>query len=231
MFKADGRLERFIAIQADVTATKLDALEYTMKLNIISQTMAIAEWAPGQAEPTVNAFLGGRMGPGERPPALDAVLTREEQAAAARGDSIAKPLSWKLGGERSIELDAVFSAIRDLDGRVAKMLMFGADATARRQTVRQTQAAMQDVLESSKGIAASVSVIDDIASQTNLLALNATIEAARAGEAGRGFAVVAAEVKALASRSGASAKTITGIVRDNEATISTLNERLRRLAG
>jgi ABC-type amino acid transport substrate-binding protein len=52
--------------------------------------------------------------------------------------------------------------------------------------------------------------IDGIGSKLNLLALNATIEAARSGEAGRGFAVVAREVKELAQRTMANAKTAAG---------------------
>jgi methyl-accepting chemotaxis protein len=51
-------------------------------------------------------------------------------------------------------------------------------------------------------------LIRDIAGQVNLLALNATIEAARAGEAGKGFAVVAAEVKTLATQTGAAIDSI-----------------------
>ena len=59
---------------------------------------------------------------------------------------------------------------------------------------------MNELSESSVGIAAVVETSRTIAQQTNLLALNATIEAARAGEAGRGFAVVASEVKDLATK-------------------------------
>ncbi|MGR9114760.1 MAG: methyl-accepting chemotaxis protein [Gammaproteobacteria bacterium] len=53
------------------------------------------------------------------------------------------------------------------------------------------------LIDDSKKVTESLSMITGIADQTNLLALNASIEAARAGEHGRGFAVVAEEVKNL----------------------------------
>lgn len=64
-------------------------------------------------------------------------------------------------------------------------------------TVHSVSEVITDLINDSKKITESLSMITGIADQTNLLALNASIEAARAGEHGRGFAVVADEVKNL----------------------------------
>jgi methyl-accepting chemotaxis protein len=93
-------------------------------------------------------------------------------------------------------------------------------------------AAVVDTMEAINGcsqrIVDIIGVIDGISFQTNLLALNAAVEAARAGEQGRGFAVVAGEVRALAQRSSAAAKEISGLIGGSVAQVHEGLVRVRR---
>ena len=87
---------------------------------------------------------------------------------------------------------------------------------------------MREVAAASLSMNKIVEAIDAIAFQTNILALNASVEAARAGDKGRGFAVVATEVRALASRSAASAGEIRSMLDDTRSKIHQCSEQAER---
>ena len=94
------------------------------------------------------------------------------------------------------------------------------------EVMREVDEAMIRIRDSSSRMGEIIGTIESIAFQTNILALNAAVEAARAGEQGRGFAVVAGEVRALAQRSGAAAKEISGLINQ---TVDGINEGNRRM--
>lgn len=92
-------------------------------------------------------------------------------------------------------------------------------ALAQKELIRKLDEAFLSVRESSGGIRAFVTTVEDIASRTALLSMNASIEAARAGSAGKGFAVVAQEIRALSSEAQRQSGVIKQMIDRNDATV------------
>ncbi|MFB9971377.1 PAS domain S-box protein [Pseudoroseomonas cervicalis] len=217
----DGRPSAYISIQANVTETKRRALSFDQKLSAICTTTAVAEWTVQGAPVSTSGQLPGQV-------RLDALLDAAAQARVLRGESLRRELPWP-GSQPALWLDAMFSPLRDFTGAITGIILCGVDVTARRVTVQNTEAAMQEAAASSRRIGQISGTINGIASQTNLLALNATIEAARAGDAGKGFAVVAQEVRQLANSSGEAAREIRQLVEETSNRIEVLGESIRAL--
>lgn len=91
-----------------------------------------------------------------------------------------------------------------------------------RVTTMQSSDRILQLGERSQEIGRVLSIIDEIAEQTKILALNAAIEAARAGESGKGFAVVAGEIRKLADSVTESTQEIGRVVREIQASTSSL---------
>ncbi|GEO43751.1 hypothetical protein SAE02_78990 [Skermanella aerolata] len=220
VFNSAGRLERFVSIQANITATKTEALEFNMRMSAIRRTNAVVEWDASGTPVVANDITLRLLSVGSVQALpdtlrLENLLSEAEVEALRTGGTVARDLPVHTAGQ-SVWLSANFQPILDVRGALSRIVMYATDITARRQAVERSATIMRTVLDRVAGTARE---IGGIASQTNLLALNATIEAARAGDAGRGFAVVAGEVKALAGRSAVSSEEITMLVTDTRREI------------
>jgi methyl-accepting chemotaxis protein len=213
----DGRIERYISIQANVTATKESALAYTAKLGAIGASNAIAEWTVAGEALDCNAIMGDGENQFTMP--LSAMLDNESLARVIRDGSLRRELAVPRRDKAPLWLDALFSVLRDLEGRPQRILMIGADITARRNAVRASSAGMTEMLQH---IARIMETVSGFARQTNLLSLNAAIEAARARESGVGFALVAQEIRKLAMGAGAAIGEIDQLLVDGRAKATAL---------
>jgi c-di-GMP-specific phosphodiesterase len=228
----DGQLENFIAVQADVSSVKQMAVDFTRKLEAIGSALVLLELDTEgrviEANELLRRTLEGRVALDAFARAIVHGLTSEERETLDAEAFVAKVVEYREEGTL-LAFDARVCALRDFQGTIRRYVFFGVDISLRKDAVDRTQAAMQDLLGTSRTISTIVGTINTISDQTDLLALNAAIEAARAGESGRGFAVVADEIRKLAGSSRSSSGEIGGLVRTTVGKIQELADLTRRI--
>ena len=208
-----GQIVRFISIQANITETKRQAIEFDSMLSSIQSSMAIVEWTIKGKWIRSNALLAGRSGL-----PLMSIVTPTDLTSIIGGQLVRHELRWP-DGDGDLWLDCRFSLIRDIEGNPDKILMCAIDVTTRRTVTADAALAMRNMLDN---VASIVGELDRIAAMTKLLSLNAMIEASRAAEAGRGFAVVASEVRTLAGQAAHAAAEITQLVESSKVQMARL---------
>ena len=225
-----GKVIRYISIQANVTETKLKALDYNTRLSAIGEVNAFIDWDEAGRFCHSNAMLSAAGGATSGQVDIADILEPGCLARVRDGQVVRREVEWPgADGGPPVWFDAVFASVCNIDGNVDRYLMVGADITPRRQVVDEALGALDGVMSSSEKIDRIVGSLDQIASQTNLLSLNAAVEAARAGEAGAGFSVVAQEVRALATRSTDESKEITELIGESRGRIAALAASLMKL--
>lgn len=216
-----GHVARYVSVQANVTTTKKEALEFNARMNAIMQSNIAMEWNPDGQMVSANKLARELMAEGgEFHLGLQDVLQEGDLANLRNGMNLTHTVEVMAQGDRVVYLAANFQPLTNMDGDLERVVMYGQDVTGRNMAISQSRDLMRSVLDRISEIARE---IDGIASQTNLLSLNATIEAARAGEMGKGFAVVADEVRNLARRSMGSAGQIGEMITDTRGKIDKLS--------
>lgn len=233
----DGGIENYVALLINIDQVKSTAVEADVTLTALAETNGVADWSADGKLGSVNSFLKSRSatnnGNVERGAyALSNLLEGSELQTLKSDHRLTKLLAWPGAEEgEAVFLDATFNAVLDSHNEIRKIIMCGADATARKTALSEVERAVDKLRDSGEKIGDFGTQINAIALQTDMLSVNASIEAAHAGRRGKGFGVVANSVKSLAERSLDSAEKIGDIVEANRKTITDVTDTLRRLNG
>jgi methyl-accepting chemotaxis protein len=178
VFGKDGKIERFISIQSNVTSTKEKALDFSMQLDAISRSQAVISFNMDGTIITANENFLKTMGYSlEEIQGKHHSMFAEPQFAKSqeyldfwlklnRGE-FQQAEYRRLGkGGKEVWITASYNPIMDLNGKSFKVVKFATDITSQMQAriradelVTETNANVNNVAAAAEEMTASVSEI------------------------------------------------------------------------
>ncbi len=178
VFNEDGELVRFISIQANVTETKVRALEFNYKLEAISRASAIAEFTlDGNFEYANENYLkifgltsfDELRGQKLETMMHDSFVTSSEYSALKNkldsGEFVSGEFQHKTQSGETRWINGSFNPIFSTSGEVKKFVMFGEDVSAKKDGIQR----LADSLKSLEGGDLTSRVDGEFGEELNML--------------------------------------------------------------
>ncbi|MEO0914136.1 MAG: PAS domain S-box protein, partial [Pseudomonadota bacterium] len=108
VFGRDGKIERFVSVQANITDTKQRALQFNDRLAAIGEASALAEWTVEGRPNSMNDFFTRHKA---RELQLSAILSEADRKAILAGRQVRREIKWPVDSDAELWLDAIFSCI------------------------------------------------------------------------------------------------------------------------
>lgn len=155
VFGEDGKLERFISIQANVTETKQTSMEYSYKLDAIDRSNTVLEVDLDGAILAVNDNLLEALGYSESSQLIGQkiqqfIASDAEQKSihdtvwskCRQGDFYAGDFCLK-GKHGDVWISGSYNPILNYDGRVKRIVQYGINTTARKQAINAISCSLE----------------------------------------------------------------------------------------
>ncbi len=146
VFDAEGTLTKFISVQANITETKMKALEFTYKLDAISRANAVAEFSTQGTLEQVNEnylavfnchqatdMVGMSLESLLHPDFISSPEYQDFSQKLSSGEFVTGDFKHQTQSGEARWINASFNPIFNTAGEITKIVMYGEDATQRKQ--------------------------------------------------------------------------------------------------
>lgn len=156
VFDSEGKVKQFVSIQANVTETKLKALEFTSKLDAISRANLVMEFSTNGYLEECNDMFTQAMGFRDSNEAKrthwqslfhdDFVRSPEYNTLnsnMSKGNFVSDDFKFKRVDGEVAWLNGSFNPIKNTSGDITKIVFFGTDISTRKDGTEQLAIALE----------------------------------------------------------------------------------------